>query len=160
MNDNYKVEPDDKLFRWLHPSQFIWKESRATSAGFSNDYLSIDITKLTTLDESFIRAKKNGNNAIVSFEAKVAFDKDQKVHHCPVMSCKETGDDICTVDIGCVNYKNDINLEELNSVNSAHGCVVGKKTKSVQRHFANNCTVEIYPPAPPITEIPEKDPTD
>lgn len=148
MSENYKVQPPDILFRWLHPGQFVWAENRASSGGFSGDYLSVDIATLTTLDESYRRAEKNGKNAIVSFEAQIAFDKNQNVCHCPAQSCKKTGENVCSEDTGCPEYKDDADVRELNSINPAHGCVVGKKTGSVKNHFMKNCKVEIFPPSP------------
>ena len=146
MTENYQVQPDEKLFRWLHPSQFVWEEQRPTSSGFSNEYLSVDIAELTNVKESYERAKKNGKNAVVSFEAKLALDMNQKIYHCPIHICQETSEPVCAVDNGCSAYKDDAVSRKLNCTNPAHGCVIGKKTKAVKTKFAKSCKVEIFPP--------------
>lgn len=80
----HQVQKEDKLFRWLHPGQFKWDEKRPTSAAFQDPYMSVDIACLTSLQESYERAKKNNKDAIASIVAQQAFDKNQKVHHCPL----------------------------------------------------------------------------
>lgn len=115
MAEVYKVKPSDKLLRWLHPGQFDWEENRATSAAFKDDDMSVDILCLTTIEESYNRAKKIGKNAVVSIEAQLAIEKGLEVYHSP------------------------------REDNYAHGSVAGKKTKSIAKFLAQNCEVEIYP---------------
>lgn len=116
MAEPYQVKPSDKLLRWLHPGQFNWEENRPTSAAFKDDEMSIDILCLTTIEESYHRAKKIGKNAVVSISASLIMEKELLICHSPVEG----------------NY--------------AHGLVLGKKTKSIAKFLANNCEVEIYPP--------------
>jgi len=144
----HHVQPSDKLFRWLHPSQFKWDEKRPTSAAFQDPYMSVDIACLTTLEESYNRAKKIDKNAVASITAEQAFEKDQKVHHCPSQEVSP-GVNFCVTDKGCSAYQSDGLSQNLVCTNYAHGCVVGKKTKSVAKFLAKECTVEIYPPELP-----------
>lgn len=146
MTQTYQVQQPDKLLRWLHPGQFKWDEMRPTSAAFQDPYMSIDIACLTSLQESYGRAQKIGKNAVASILAKQAFEKSQKVHHCPTEICESSGDNICITDPGCPAYQSDGMSSSRLCVNSAHGCVVGEKKKSVARSFAKECEVEIYPP--------------
>jgi hypothetical protein len=66
MVDRYSIEASDKLYRWLHPGQFNWAEMRPTSAAFKDQYMSVDIERLTSLDKSYERAQKIGKNAVAS----------------------------------------------------------------------------------------------
>lgn len=116
MAEQYQVNPSDKLLRWLHPGQFIWEENRPTSAAFKDDEMSIDILCLTTIEESYNRAKKIGKNAVISITATLAIEKGLLVCHSPVEG------------------------------NDAHGLILGRKTKSITKFLANNCKVEIFPP--------------
>jgi hypothetical protein len=145
MTQIYQIQPPDKLLRWLHPGQFKWDEMRATSAAFQDPYMSIDVACLTTLQESYDRAQKIGKNAVVSILAKQAFEKNQKVHHCPTKICESSGSSVCLTDADCPAYQRDGSSKHLVCVNPAHGCVVGEKKKSVARSFARECEVEIYP---------------
>jgi hypothetical protein len=147
MTEIHTVQPSDKLFRWLHPGQFKWDERRPTSAAFQDPYMSVDIACLTTLEESYNRAQKISKNAVASIMAKQAFEKNQKVHHCPAQICESSGDSVCITDEGCPAYQIDGSSKKLICINPAHGCVVGEKPKkSVARFFARECAVEIYPP--------------
>ncbi len=150
MRDHYQVQPDDKLFRWLHPGQFKWDETRPTSAAFQDPYMSVDIATLTTLQKSYERAQKIGKNAVVSFTAKVAFDfeKPQTIYHCPTQICELTNDSVCISDPNCRAYKEDAHLRLLNCTNPAHGCVVGDK-KKFAKALTKVCKVEIFPPSAP-----------
>jgi len=116
MNESYEVQPSDILLRWLHPGQFKWDESRATSAAFKDYEMSVDILCLTSLEESYVRAKKIDKNAVVSFNAQLVFNKGLTVIHSPVEG----------------NY--------------AHAIVFGKKTGSIIKFLTKNSIVEIYPP--------------
>jgi hypothetical protein len=116
MNESYEVQPSDILLRWLHPGQFKWDESRATSAAFKDDEMSVDILSLTTIKESYIRAQKRDKNAVVSLKAQLVLDKGLTVIHSPVEG----------------NY--------------AHAIVFGKKTGSIIKFLTKNSIVEIYPP--------------
>jgi hypothetical protein len=147
MTENYHVQPSDRLFRWLHPGQFQWSENRPTSANFRDNYMSVDIARLTTLPESYERAQKLGKNAVASFEAKVAFDfeKEQKIHHCPTQVCEVNDEFVCKTDTGCRAYKEDSSSRKLICTNTAHGCVVGDK-KKFAKQLAKVCKVEIFPP--------------
>jgi hypothetical protein len=141
-----QVQPSDKLFRWLHPGQFDWDENRPTSAAFRDEYMSVDIAPLTSLEESYERAKKARKNAVASIVAEQAFAEDQNVCHCPSQICEDSGENVCVTDQGCSAYKSDGETRNLVCINPAHGCVLGKKTKSVSRFFATQCQVELYPP--------------
>lgn len=142
----HQVQKEDKLFRWLHPGQFKWDEKRPTSAAFQDPYMSVDIACLTSLQESYERAKKNNKDAIASIVAQQAFDKNQKVHHCPSQVCKDSGSNICMTDENCPVYQNDGSPNNLVYINDAHGCVVGDKKRSIAKFFAKECKVERYPP--------------
>ena len=148
MTQIHQVQPSDKLFRWLHPSQFDWKEKRPTSAAFQDPYMSVDLARLTTLEESYERGKLMNKNAVASIAAGQAFEKAQKVHHCPTQVCEVAGDLVCVTDEGCRAYQADGLSRKLICTNPAHGCVVGDKPKPVARFFAKNAEVEIYPPQP------------
>lgn len=149
MTQIYEVQTPDKLFRWLHPGQFKWDEQRTTSAAFQDPYMSIDIECLTTLQESYSRVEKIGKNAVVSILAGQAFEKGQKVYHCPTRICESSGESVCVTDAGCPAYQGDGTNKRFRCTNPAHGCVVGKKPrKTVARFFARECAVEIYPPVP------------
>jgi len=117
MAEVYQVKPDDKLLRWLHPGQFNWEEKRATSAAFKDDRMSVEILSLTTIEESYNRAKKQGKNAVASIKARLVLEKELEVCHDPTED----------------NY--------------AHALVLGKKTKSIYKFLAENSEVEIYPPS-------------
>jgi len=146
MTQTYQVQPPQKLFRWLHPGQFKWDEMRPTSAAFQDLYMSIDVACLTSLQESYDRAQKIGKNAVASIIAKQAFDKNQKIHHCPTKVCGFSGSIVCVTDSRCPAYQSDGYVSKsLVCVNHAHGCVVGEKKKSVSRSFAKECEVEIFP---------------
>jgi len=116
MAEPYQVKPFDKLLRWLHPGQFNWEENRPTSAAFKDPEMSVDILKLTTIEESYIRAQKIGKNAVVSIEARLIFEKGLEIYHQPV------------------------------ECNYAHAVVLCTKSKSIAKFLANNCEIEIYPP--------------
>jgi hypothetical protein len=111
----HQVNSSDKLLRWLHPGQFDWDEKRPTSAAFKDDEMSVDILCLTTIEESYNRAKKIGKNAVVSIPAELVIEKGLEVKHDPVDG------------------------------NDAHAVILGKKTKSIAKFLATNCEVEIYP---------------
>lgn len=148
MTQNHQVQPSDQLFRWLHPGQFQWAENRPTSAAFKDPYMSVDIACLTSLEDSYNRAKKINKDAVVSIVAQQAFDKNQKIHHCPSQICESSGSSVCVTDEGCPAYQNDGLSNKLVCINHAHGCVVGEKKNSIAKFFAKECAVEIYPPAP------------
>jgi hypothetical protein len=148
MTQIHQVQPSEKLFRWLHPSQFKWDEGRPTSAAFKDPYMSVDIACLTSLEESYKRAKKINKNAVVSIVVQQAFDKTQKVHHCPSKICESSGSSVCVTDECCPAYQGDRLSNKLVCINDAHGCVVGEKKNSIAKFFAKECTVEIYPPKP------------
>jgi hypothetical protein len=116
MSDSHQINSDDRLLRWLHPGQFNWPEKRPTSAAFRDEEMSVDILSMTTVDESYQRAKKIGKNAVVSLGYQEVVELELEVKHNPIAG------------------------------NNAHALIVGKKTKSVSRKLANMCQVEIYPP--------------
>jgi hypothetical protein len=117
MNEIYEVQPSDTLLRWFHPGQFKWDEGRATSAAFKDDEMSVDILCLTTLEESYVRAKKIDKNAVASLRVQLVLEKGLEVIHSPIEG----------------NY--------------AHAIVSGKKSKSVAKFLAQNSKIEIYPPS-------------
>jgi hypothetical protein len=143
-----QVSPSDILYRWLHPSQFNWKENRPTSGAFTDPNMSVDIAKLTTIDESYIRAKKNNKNAVVSFEANEVLSRNQEIHHCPTNILRETEESICLARRECSIYKEDISSESLQCINPAHACVLGHKTRAFSKNLRSLSNVEIYPPQP------------
>ena len=143
-----QVQPSDKLFRWLHPGQFDWTEMRLTSAAFKDPYMSVDLACLTTLEESYERGKLMKKNAVASLMAEQAFEKSQKVQHCPTQICEASSELVCITDTGCLAYQADGQSRELRCTNPAHGCVIGDKPKPVARFFAKNAKVEIHPPQP------------
>lgn len=108
--------------------------------------MSVDHAHLTTLEESYERGKLLNKNAVASITAAQAFEKAQKVYHCPTQICEVSGEPVCIMDEGCRAYQVDALSRKLTCTNPAHGCVVGNKTSSVARFFAKNATVEIYPP--------------
>jgi hypothetical protein len=116
MSEPLELKPDDRLLRWLHPGQFDWNENRATSAAFKDPQMSVDILSMTTIDESYQRAEKQGKNAVVSLSYQQVKDLGLEVKHDPIDG------------------------------NNAHAVVIGEKKKSMARKLANACTVEIYPP--------------
>jgi hypothetical protein len=116
MNRIYEVQPSDILLRWLHPGQFNWDEKRATSVAFKDAEMSVDILCLTTIEESYLRAKKIHKNAIASLKVQLVLERGLTVVHSPIEG----------------NY--------------AHAVVLGKKTGSIASFFAKNSVVEIYPP--------------
>lgn len=143
------ISSEEKLLRWLHPSQFNWEEKRPTSAAFTDPYMSVELASLTTLEESYGRGQKYGKNAVVSITAEMANAKAQKVCHCPTYIYKnQPQKTVCTTDKYCPTYQDNISSDELEIINPAHGCVIGKKTRSIAKFFANNAEVEIYPPDP------------
>jgi|GEM_PF-1025288 len=148
MTQIHQVQPSEELFRWLHPGQFKWDEERPVSAAFLDDYMSVDIACLTSLEESYKRADQAKKNAVVSIVVQQAFDKNQKVHHCPSQICESSGSTVCVTDKDCEAYQSDGLSKKLRCINDAHGCVVGKKTRSIAKFFAKECTVKIYPPKP------------
>ncbi|MEW6492331.1 MAG: hypothetical protein AB1589_07440 [Cyanobacteriota bacterium] len=117
MSEIYEVQPSDILLRWLHPGQFKWDEGRATSAAFRDEEMSVDILCLTTLEESYARAKKINKNAIASLKAQFVLEKGLKVIHSPIEG----------------NY--------------AHAIVLGKKSGSILKFLVKNSKIEIYPPS-------------
>ncbi len=118
---------------------------RPTSAAFKDPYMSVDIARLTTLEESYERGKLINKNAVASLMAEQAFEKAQTVKHCPTQVCEASGDLVCITDTGCRAYQADGLSRELRCTNPAHGCVIGDKPKPVARFFAKNAKVEIYP---------------
>ncbi|MEA5470570.1 hypothetical protein [Spirulina sp. 06S082] len=143
-----EIDSNEELLRWLHPGQFDWKEKRPTSAAFKDQYMSVDIASRTSLEESYERGKRYGKNAVVSFKAKVAYEKDQKVCYCPTSVYQNQSDKaVCTTQQECPVYNENVSSKDLKIINPAHGCVIGKKTKSIAKFFAKNVKVEIYPPA-------------
>jgi len=145
------IEPQDKLLRWLHPSQFKWDEERPISAAFKDDYMSVDVAKLTTVQESYDRGKKYGKNAVVSLKAEIVQQRQQKIHYCPTSIRKEVEPEtnVCTTNQECKTYQQDISQDDLKVINDAHACVIGKKPNSIAKFFAKNAEVEIYPPDSP-----------
>jgi hypothetical protein len=146
MTSNYQVQSSDNLYRWLHPGQFKWDERRPTSAAFRDPYMSVDVAGLTTLAESYERARKAKKDAVASFAAQVAFEKAQEVYHCPTQVCASSEESVCVTDEKCPAYKSDGLSRKLNCTNAAHGCVIGNKPNSVAKSFSKACKVEIYPP--------------
>jgi hypothetical protein len=116
MSESLEIKPDDRLLRWLHPGQFDPKENRVTSAAFKDPQMSVDILSMTTVDESYQRAEKQGKNAVVSFSYQQVKDLELEVKHDPIDG------------------------------NNAHALVLGNKTKSIARKLAKACNVEVYPP--------------
>ncbi len=110
--------------------------------------MSVDHARLATLEESYKRGTEADKDAVAAILAEQAFEKAQKVHHCPTQICEASGDAVCVSDPGCRAYQANGLSRTLKCVNPAHGCVVGDKPKSVARFFAKNATVEIYPPEP------------
>lgn len=106
MAELYQVNSSDKLLRWLHPGQFDWDENRPTSAAFKDNEMSVDILCLTTIEESYDRAKKLGKNALVSIPAKLVIEKGLEVKSDPVDG------------------------------NDAHAVILGKKTQSIAKFLA------------------------
>lgn len=145
MTLNYQVQSSDHLYRWLHPGQFNWDERRPTSAAFRDEYMSVDVACLTTLAESYERGRKAKKDAVASFAAQVAFEKEQKVYHCPTQVCASSNESVCVTDEKCRAYKSDGLSRKLNCTNTAHGCVVGNKTKSIAKFFSKASKVEIFP---------------
>ncbi len=85
--------------------------------------------------------------AIVSIFAKIAYEKEQKIYHCPTCVLKkDENTQVCTVKSECKSFRNDVNDIDLKVVNPAHACVIGKKTQSISKFFVKNAIVEIYPP--------------
>jgi hypothetical protein len=115
MSEPLELKPDDRFLRWLHPGQFDWNENRATSAAFKDPQMSVDILSMTTVDESYQRAEKQGKNAVVSFSYQQVKDLELEIKHDPIDG------------------------------NEAHALVLGNKTKSIARKLANACKVEVYP---------------
>ena len=147
MSEEKKIDKDEKLLRWLHPGQFHWQEKRAISAAFTDKYMSVDAYFLTTLEKSYERAKGYGKNALASIKAQIAYEKKQQICHCPTsVDSKNPKCLVCVYDEKCKNYKQDISDSQLEIINPAHCCVIGKKTSSVKKYFAQNAKVEIYPP--------------
>lgn len=58
MSEKEKIDKEEKLLRWLHPSQFNWQEERPYSAAFTNDYMSVDLSSLTTVEEDRSKSSK------------------------------------------------------------------------------------------------------
>lgn len=147
MIDRSLIEASDKLYRWLHPGQFKWDEMRPTSAAFKDQYMSVDIQRLTTLEESYERAQKIGKNAVASISGEQAFQKGQKVTHCPtqILSDNLARSSICQYEKGCPAFNAEIDEQSLTCINAAHGCVIGKKTSSIAKFFSKNCVIEIRP---------------
>ena len=147
MSDTSQISASDRLYRWLHPGQFKWDEQRPTSAAFKDPYMSVDIKSLTTLEESYQRARKIGKNAVASISGEQAFQKNQKIMHCPTKNFSDNPtQNICQYEGDCPAFHAEIPDEKLVCINDAHGCVIGKKTSSVSKFFSKNCVVEIYPP--------------
>lgn len=86
-------------------------------------------------------------NAVVSIKAKLAYEKQQRICHCPTSLSKNNPETlVCIYDSECKNYNQDVSLEDLQIINPAHACVIGKKTKGIAKSFAKSAEVEIYPP--------------
>jgi hypothetical protein len=147
MVEKYTIEDSDKLYRWLHPSQFKWDEGRPTSAAFKDPYMSVDLACLTSLEDSYSRARKNNKNAVASILVSQARQKEQKVVHCPTQVLSQFSEQsICQTESDCPAFDRSISEKDLICTNAAHGCVIGKKSSSVYKFFSKNCLVEIYPP--------------
>ena len=116
MSDSHQTKPEDRLLRWLHPGQFNWEENRPTSAAFKDPEMSVDILSMTTVSESYERARKLGKNAVASFSYQQAIELGLEVKHDPIEG------------------------------NDAHALVLGKKTNSISKKLARSCQVEVYPP--------------
>lgn len=141
------VPSDEKLYRWLHPSQFKWDEKRPTSAAFKDPYMSVDRSSLTTLSESYERAKTYKKTAVVAILAEIAYKKELEVSCCPTRVLKKDESiQVCTVNSECKSFRDDIKDIDLKVVNPAHACIIGKKTNSISNFFVKNAIVEIYPP--------------
>lgn len=153
MRDSEKIEPSDTLYRWLHPSQYKWDEGRPSSAAFNDSYMSVDVSKLTSLQQSYERAKKYNKNAVVSFKAEVVIQKGQEVVHCPTHIVENTENIVCRVRNDCTAYSENISSDCLVCINNAHGCVIGKKNKAFARDLAKTCKVEICPPFPDDSSV-------
>lgn len=154
MSEKKDVSSDEKLLRWLHPSQFYWPEKRATSAAFKDPYMSVDINSLTTLYDSYQRAVSYGKTAVVSIKASDVYSKEQRICECPTSIEPETENNVCIYDTACKAFNDDASLtkESLKIINPAHACVIGNKTKSISKFFAAQSEVEIYPPNNKATE--------
>jgi hypothetical protein len=148
MTEIHTVQPSNELYRWLHPGQFDWKESRPTSAAFTDPHMSVDIAVLTDVKQSYLRGKRNGKNAVVSFQASIALEREQEVIHCPThVLTNQTETSVCSFRTDCPAFS-DESVNATICINDAHGCVIGNKTRSVARAFAKASKVEIWPPSP------------
>jgi hypothetical protein len=146
MINRSSIEVSDKLYRWLHPGQFKWDEMRPTSAAFKDQYMSVDIGRLTSLDKSYERAQKIGKNAVASILGEQVFQKGQKAIHCPTQILpSDLKNSICQDEKNCPAFNADVDEKKLTCINEAHGCVIGKKTSSIAKFFSKNCVIEIHP---------------
>lgn len=150
IEDQYSVTNEDTLYRWIHPSQYNKDERRASSGAFTQDYMSTDIAKLTTLEESYHRSQQQNKDGVIrvvaisSFSAEVVISAEQKIVH-----CKTFVDDqqqlTCIAEEECSSYKK-LHEEDLICTNPAHACVIGKKGRSLQRKIARSAEIVIHPP--------------
>ncbi len=116
MPDSHQIKPEDRLLRWLHPGQFNWVENRPTSAAFKDEEMSVDILSMTTVAESYERAKKIGKNAVASLGCQDVLDLGLEIKYNPIEG------------------------------NDAHTLILGNKTKSIARKLASKCQIEVHPP--------------
>jgi hypothetical protein len=115
MPDFHQIKPEDRLLRWLHPGQFNWVENRPTSAAFRDEEMSVDLLSMTTVSESYERAKKIGKNAVASLSCQDIFEIGLEIKYNPIEG------------------------------NDAHTLVLGKKTKSISKQLASKSQIEVYP---------------
>lgn len=110
--------------------------------------MSVDIAPLTSVEESYERARQSNKDAVASLKAGDIMSHAQEVEHCPTQVCGTMETLVCNIREDCQIYQDSTDPNSLRCVNPAHGCVIGKKTKAIARAIAKSCKVEIYPSEP------------
>lgn len=123
--DDPSILDEERLLRRIHPNWIVPDASdptikRVSSAAFDNLEMSVELASVRDARGETLMATLDGYNGfgLVFITASTARAKDQAVCRAPLPD------------------------------NAAHGLVVGKKTKSVARHFRNHC-VSVFLPRDP-----------
>lgn len=115
------IDDKDELYRRIHPLH-VKPDNTISSAAFKgsdSEELSVDLVRLTSLDDVFQRAKRLGRECagVGLFQVSLARGLSQEVRHDPLDEAEEGGP------------------------NPAHSLVVGKKTDPIARKLARASTL-------------------
>jgi hypothetical protein len=119
-----EITPEDELYRRIVPDNLTNDELNAGAWSLrpGEDYLSVDIARLTTPQECIARARRD-EIGLVAIPARIPLSLGLAVEHDPIP------DDLLTGSAG----------------NWAHAKIVGENSRPIRSRLAKASTVLVYP---------------